>query len=305
MTMVRRTLVISWGVLVMTLVGITLTVLVVGALVLIAVLLAGSILFVLAYLASTTVAWPNAEVVEMRSRLEQLMPPPPTASFVNATITTYYDGDRWRCVEYRTAATAQDTRTYYQRAKEAMLQGSGDTCGFDGPGLVPRIPMAKDATITVKPWDPGMFAAPGLFPGLSAFPQAGVFAGLPPSQHVSVCYSYEFWYWPETRNWPMRPRRPIMIAPWPDPSVVAERERVERAFPPDPSWTFTGATLTRHPDGWRQACVTYQTGVDADVARAHYQRAQRARSTAGAIDGPWLGKASVKATDGTVTLCPF
>ena len=305
MATMRRTLVIGWDVLVTMLVGTTLTAMVLGTIVLTFGVVGILALMVVARLATTTVAWPNPEVVAMRASVEQLLPPPPTASFVGATITTFYDGDRWRCVEYRTSATAQETRAYYERAKQAMFWGANDSYGFEGPDHVQRTRIAKDATITVRPWDLGALAGPGEIPRPSAFPQHGAFTATPPSQHLSVCYSYETWYFPETRTWPTRPRRPMVTVPWPDPAVVDLRERFERAYPPDPSWAFTGATLTRHPDGWRLLCVSYQTGISADDTRAYYERARRTRSGAWTQGTPELGKASVKATDGAVTVCPL
>src|SRR5687767_8784413 len=94
---VRRTLTEFWELVVMTLEGITFTALVVGAIFLTLGIVAILALVVVVRLATTTVEWPNSEVVAMRERVEQLLPPPPTFSFVGATITTPPDGDRWRC----------------------------------------------------------------------------------------------------------------------------------------------------------------------------------------------------------------
>ena len=62
---------------------------------------------------TTTAHWPDPDVVAMREGAEQQIPPPPASSFEDATITTYYDGDRWRCSQYKTTATPEDIRAYY------------------------------------------------------------------------------------------------------------------------------------------------------------------------------------------------
>jgi hypothetical protein len=282
-----------WDLTVMTLVGIVITALALGTLGVVAVLLVGTLLFVVASMASTTITWPNAEVVEMRAKVEQILPPPPMAAFVTASIKTHFDGDRWRCVEYETETSPPDTHAYYERAKHLMRWGANDGSGFDGPYLVQQALVARDVTITVTPWIEG---APGV---------PGAFVTAVHLWRVSVCYSYETWAWPETHFWPMRTRRPIMITHWPDPDVVAMRERVESAYPPDPAWTFSGATLTRHPDGWRRICIAYDTGISADDTRAYYERAWRTAQLSTKAGMPLLGKASVKASDGAVTLCPL
>jgi hypothetical protein len=215
----------------------------------------------------------------MRERVEHLLPPPPTAAFVNATITIAYDGDRWKCVEYRGDATTQAIAAHYERAQRAMWWGANDGFGFDGPFLVQPAPSIN-ARWTVTPWDQSTAAA------------------TPISKRISVCYEYEF------ERWPVRSTRPDHIVHWPNPEVSAWRERVEQAYPPDPSWTFSNATMIARSDGYRWDCVTYTTGQSAQDGRDYYRRWLPAGANARTAGPPYLLPARMSATDGTVTICP-
>ena len=270
-----------WDVTVMMVVGTIASIALIGGLLLALALIGFGALFILARWNTTTLAWPNPEVVTMRERTERLLPPPPTATFVNATVTTYYDGDRWRCVEYETEASAEATRAYYARAIDTMRWGDNDGQGLDAPyGDGERL-VANNVKASVTPWGTGVATIPG---GTS---------------RVSLCYDYERWA-------PVKPRpRHTIYVYWPDASVVALQEKVERAYPPDAGWTFSGATLTRNPDGWRQLCISYETGVGELESRAYYERLTRDPTMRLEPGTPMMGKASVRARNGAVTICPL
>lgn len=231
---------------------------------------------IFAWLSTTTNEWPHPRVSAMRERVELLLPPPPTATFVNATITTYFDGDQWRCVEYKTEASEQETNAYYDRAKQQMWWGANDGYGFDGPDLILPVPSIV-AYVSVTPWS----------------------AAASPANRISVCYPYEFMRWPKQFT------RPDMIVSWPHPEVVAWREQVEQAYPPDPAWSFIGAAMITRPNGYHWDCMTYRTGLSASDGRAYYDRWLPGGSAPRRTTPPYLLPARMKSTDGTVTICPF
>lgn len=190
----RRTLTIIWR-------ATTRLLLAAGATVLIVVLTvlvtpgAPSLAFkFLANLPTTTVEWPNPDTVALRERTEQQFPPPPASSFETATITTYIDGDRWKCVRYKTDASAADTRAYYTKLLHEMKYGSGDGYGQDGPYTWQLSVIAMNGTVRLTTWD-------GRVPMESA----------PPPYRVAVCFTYEPWTYPKIERSPI----PTPMVFWP------------------------------------------------------------------------------------------
>jgi hypothetical protein len=238
-------------------------------------------LVTLARINTTTVEWPHAEVVAMRARLEQQFPPPPASSFDGASITTYYDGDKWKCVRYKSEASPADTRTFYEETFRAMQWAVSDGYGLDGPYTWQLSVIAMNGTVRLTPWDQGSAAR-----------------SASPAHRVAVCFTYESWLWPKRAQ-------TTTIASWPDPTVAAWREKVERAYPPDPSWSFSSATMIRRPSGDTSACITYQTGTSEPDARAYYRRWQGNGTLWRGPGEPYLGKSSISATEGAITVCLF
>jgi hypothetical protein len=175
---IRRVLEIAWEVMVGIAVGTGVTALMFGIFVLIfiGVPLLGFAIF--ARLNTTTVEWPSPNVVAMREVAERQFPPPPASSFDSASITVYYDGDKWKCVRYKTDASAHQTRTYYEGIFQEMQWGVSDGHGRDGPYVWQLSVIAMNGTVRLTPWNEGVSVDRA-----------------PPPYRVAVCFAYESWLW--------------------------------------------------------------------------------------------------------------